>query len=413
MEVTAEKQENLDLINSRLNLAVFLTPFMHFYLPFVGEVVILAFQISIISILHNMKGEGYQQKFKPLYFFFIAYIISISVSNILLTKTFGWSPEAIISFFRYLIMLSNCFFILSLVSYFNRRSKLPFELLPYSISIAALFIFVDINLNLTGINYNEGLRIIVSSNIRHLGHIVIISSLLVSMKILLGKKLNNPLFFFTSLVSISLLFWLGGRGAILSYSISLLLALFLIFKHHHPDIKCVTRLISLIIISLMVSSPLNIYSWNGLNRLSETQQYKTQDINTLSNNRIKVWHDTFELIKEKPLFGYGAEGFILYSETIFRHPHNFIFQWLLHFGLVGTLLFLLFIVFIFISGYNLATKEKKLENIFPIVALSGLLSNALVSGTLYYSPPVFIFCLLSSLIISKAIPIEHHTKKEL
>ena len=401
MEDKMEEQSILYQIDNRLKLAVFLTPFMHFYLPFVGEFIVLCFQLSIIWLVNNLKNRDTNLSFKPAHILIYLYIASITISSLLMIHRIGWSAETVVSLFRYLVMVTHVIFIISLTKYFSLNDKLPFDYLPHAILVAVLLLFIDINLNLTSIDYSEGLRIITSSNIRHLGHIVIVSTLYLSIKLLMGERLNNILFILSTITSISLLIWLGGRGAIYSYLIGASLAIVVIYKSNELKIKNILILTSLVITSVIISLPLNIYSWNGLNRLLDTKQYYGQDINTLSTDRIELWNISLDYIKEKPFFGYGAESFILNSETIFRHPHNFIVQWLFNFGLVGTLIFLTFMIYIIIIGFNNSKNKSYFINLFPLACLCGLLSNALVSGTLYYSPPFFILCIVTSIILSE------------
>lgn len=400
MKSKTEVSSILLQIDKRLKLAIFLTPFMHFYLPYIGEIVVLCFQISIIWLIYNIKKSSYYSSLKPLYIFMAIYIISITISNLILLHRLGWSIETLVSFFRYLVLVSHFIFILSLAKYFSLSDKLPFDYLPQAIMIAVSLLFIDINFNLTNINYNKGLRIITSSNIRHLGHIVIVSTLYLSIKVLMGERLNNLLFTFSTITSISLLIWLGGRGAILSYTIGLMLTLYIIYKHNKLKIKNLVNLSLLTLVSVILSTPFNIYSWNGLNRLLDSSQYYGQDINSLSTNRIELWSLSWDFIKEKPLLGYGAESFLLNSDTIFRHPHNFIMQWLFDFGTIGAVLFLIFITLILISGYINTISKLSDNNLISIAICVGIISNALVSGTLYYSPPLFILCIVSGFILS-------------
>ncbi|CAE6911583.1 O-Antigen ligase [Vibrio sp. B1FLJ16] len=291
-------------------------------------------------------------------------------------------------------------FALSLTKYFKLNENLAFDYLPYSIFIAVILLFIDIGFNLTGINYNEGLRIITSSNIRHLGHIVIVSTLYLSIKILVTDKSDNLLFMALSATSISLLIWLGGKGAILSYVLGLTVALITIYKKNRLKVKGSLKLVYLIVVSVIISLPLNIYSWNGLNRLTETENYYRENVNSLSSNRIILWNESWGYIKEKPILGYGSESFILNSESGYRHPHNVIVQWLLDFGFLGTLIFLVLITYVIVTGYK---KQDSLLNTYRLIAMScflALISNALISGTLYYSPPFFIVCITISFIIT-------------
>lgn len=396
-----EQQSILSQIDNRLKLAVFLTPFMHFYLPLVGEFIVLFFQLSIIWLVNNLKNNDTYLSLKPIHIVIYLYITSITISSLLMIHRLGWSAETVVSIFRYLVMVTHVVFIMSLAKYFSLSDKLPFDFLPHSILIASSLLFIDINFNLTNIDYNEGLRIITSSNIRHLGHIVIISTLYLSIKILMGERINNILFTLSTITSISLIIWLGGRGAILSYLIGISLVIIFIYKHNELKIKNSVTLICLIITSLILSLPFNVYSWNGLNRLLDAKEYYVKDLNALSTNRIELWETSWNFIKEKPFFGYGAESFILNSDTVYRHPHNFIVQWLFDYGIIGLILFLSFIIYINKTSYINIKNDLSTNNLFSIAILVSIISNAFISGTLYYSPPFFILCVVASYSYSK------------
>ncbi|AXT71579.1 O-antigen ligase [Vibrio sp. dhg] len=401
MEAKMEQQSILSQIDNRLKLAVFLTPFMHFYLPLVGEFIVLFFQLSIIWLVNNLKNNDTYLSLKPIHIVIYLYITSITISSLLMIHRLGWSAETVVSIFRYLVMVTHVVFIMSLAKYFSLSDKLPFDFLPHSILIASSLLFIDINFNLTNIDYNEGLRIITSSNIRHLGHIVIISTLYLSIKILMGERINNILFTLSTITSISLIIWLGGRGAILSYLIGISLVIIFIYKHNELKIKNSVTLICLIITSLILSLPFNVYSWNGLNRLLDAKEYYVKDLNALSTNRIELWETSWNFIKEKPFFGYGAESFILNSDTVYRHPHNFIVQWLFDYGIIGLILFLSFIIYINKTSYINIKNDLSTNNLFSIAILVSIISNAFISGTLYYSPPFFILCVVASYSYSK------------
>lgn len=75
-------------------------------------------------------------------------------------------------------------------------------------------------------------------------------------------------------------------------------------------------------------------------RLSET--------NVTTERRIRIWNEAMPFIKENPLFG---RGFLSYYKYAGEHPdmyqtthaHNFAIEFLLSFGIIGTLLLVLFL----------------------------------------------------------------------
>ena len=90
-------------------------------------------------------------------------------------------------------------------------------------------------------------------------------------------------------------------------------------------------------------------------------------LNIVDAHRQIIWGFAFDKFKDKPFFGYGPDSsnFIEGSQEdigikftgdmnfIPSHPHNFFFELLLETGLVGTTLFILFLIFINFKILNL------------------------------------------------------------
>ena len=92
------------------------------------------------------------------------------------------------------------------------------------------------------------------------------------------------------------------------------------------------------------------------------------------------------------LFGLGPQGYLLMPNHIFGvHPHNIIVQFVVEWGVSGTVLFL----FLLIKGFWVGLKRNVLEtgksiNKYKLVAgavITTLSIHALFDGTYYHPQP--------------------------
>ena len=82
------------------------------------------------------------------------------------------------------------------------------------------------------------------------------------------------------------------------------------------------------------------------------------------NARYEVWEEAIKMIEQKPLFGWGVGWFEQYS--IQPYPHNFVLEFLVDYGWLGTFVFIIIFMNAFVNMIKIKNYEKK---IFTIIIL--------------------------------------------
>src|SRR5690606_36017813 len=121
------------------------------------------------------------------------------------------------------------------------------------------------------------------------------------------------------------------------------------------------------------------------------------------SGRLAVWGDSVREIAAYPLFGQGPEAYDLSGccEQWVAHPHNFILQLLMEFGLAGCLLALLVLVqAVALLGGALRSRSlvaASPANLVLALALVAYLALGLIDGMLYFAVPLLHFALFCGL----------------
>ena len=110
--------------------------------------------------------------------------------------------------------------------------------------------------------------------------------------------------------------------------------------------------------------------------VSEMKSYQTSDQFTSMGVRMVVWQNSLKLIREKPIIGYGTAAFVEaykgaiagqsgWQGQVIKDPHNQFLRILVEHGIVGFLIFLLFIGSFFL---------QPTQDVFRCLGLSVLLT---------------------------------------
>ncbi|KPH75940.1 O-antigen ligase family protein [Oceanobacillus caeni] len=156
----------------------------------------------------------------------------------------------------------------------------------------------------------------------------------------------------TLLYSIFCLIIFGGvaglsRAILLSTLISLIVYLFF-SKKISKYIK--TIILGIIIFTIIIYFFPTVYS-NFSERLDD-------GLNVEEEPRVEIWKDYLESIKDYVFFGEIEGNFTIYSSTA-QGPHSVLFNWIVHFGLLGLIGFIYLIK-------GLLSSIKAIKSKFPI-----------------------------------------------
>ncbi|MCD6184683.1 MAG: O-antigen ligase family protein [Deltaproteobacteria bacterium] len=234
-----------------------------------------------------------------------------------------------------------------------------------------------------------------NSNIRHTGMQIMagLSVLLAAAIPFASAKKKSLLLVLTTSLLWAFLFWTGGRGAILSTFICSIFILIISFKYY-PDFISTFKIISVSMITgFFLGEFFSCFEWNGLLH-SISRSINATTIDKLSAGRIEIWKTALVTIKSHLLLGVGPQGYIFMPNNIYpNHPHNLFLQFLLEWGIVGTILFIYIFIWIIIKGliqFRIAKGHTiYFEKLISIAIIITLTLNGLTGGTYYLPQPSY------------------------
>ncbi len=232
-------------------------------------------------------------------------------------------------------------------------------------------------------------------NIRHAGYQVTAAIMFYCAFLSLGEgrwpanPKQNFLNIFILTWLIAYLCFLGGRMSMISVLLGFSL---LILTLHHKKMP-LKSIIGVMIISIgggiLLCELLSYYPWNGLFG-SIQRTVETDSINELSSNRLAVWKATFNPILENLWFGLGPQGYYFMPGRVFGvQPHNVILQFLVEWGVIGSVSFIWLLLRLFIRGlrFNLQPKAVNPYTLSAGACICTLTLNALTDGLYYHTQP--------------------------
>ena len=143
-------------------------------------------------------------------------------------------------------------------------------------------------------------------------------------------------------------------------------------------------------------------------------------------DRINLWKYGYFIFLENPYFGKGPGGFAIAAHNDFfanksygdlvinknlnhNHPHNFIIQFLVEWGIIGTLLISVLLIKLSISSLKYFIKFKESHLLISGLSIVGLTIHGLVDGALFHATFTFYFVLFISILCSE-ISKKHNLK---
>lgn len=408
------KREKKDYTKHFIFIAILLAAFVNFKNPAIGSLIVLSIEICIIITINNnilTKSRSniiiYNKKEIST---IILYMTTVTSSTILSID--GASEEKLLfSLVRYIEIFFHIFTILklSIYFYFYKNTGNIFKLIPISIVIASVICLMDFHLNPNSVMGNTNYKLIVSYNIRQIGYVVMLGCLFCIINLTLAGKNHKVIIFYSILflINCSFLFWLGGRGAILALISSIILSVLVIHKDYMLKIKSLLSTLILMIISYLISIPFSVFTWNGSNRFFVLSQNLDAPLINVSIGRFMLWQESLSLIAKKPFFGYGPEAHAFETKIGYLQPHNALLQSLLEFGIVGTIPFLIMIIYIVKNATVNAIAEPTVNNLFCFGLISAILIHSLYSGPLYHATSMILVCIASAYILSVTLKREN------
>ena len=202
--------------------------------------------------------------------------------------------------------------------------------------------------------------------------------------------------------NLAFIFWSGSRGGIFALTGMIVLAPFFLpeFRKAWWLLKSFL-LISLpaALISLVWIPPSN--SW-GIARMLKfasagvSASLEGKESVGLTNGRTTLWREAVDLIQNSPWIGYGEAQFRFLAPSAnlyYAHPHNFILQFLVNWGVIGLVLAMIPILFGLRNGRRAGVKLD-MAGMPAFLGAVTLLVFGLIDSTLYQIYPLFAFIVL-------------------
>ena len=409
------KLNNYDnLIYILISAVIFITAgdFIDDYKKLIVLKVIIIFLISFkINLFKELKNEI--KKKESISIILILFIISVTIS-------FVTSPTKIHQFvfqwlrIRYLDTITDIFLFIFLYLYFKDRNinytkLIKSVILPGLVfSIFAIYTFIS----------NEGLsntnkEILFFDGTRMIGMLItlLVTFYLGSLHSILQKQNIQNIFILTIFMTLAML--LQGRGTLFAVLATYLFMSTLLLVNKKKFINEFLVFILSICISILLAQII-------FNILSSSDDFVFRDKKTLlyTFDRIQLWKYGYIIFSENPYFGKGPGAFAVSAYNDFyaqksygdmligdpfthNHPHNFIIQFMVEWGIVGTSLIFMLLIILIIRSLKYFFKFKNYHLLIPGLSLVGLISHGLIDGALFHATFTFYFVLFISILCSE------------
>jgi len=287
-----------------------------------------------------------------------------------------WTPEQKTSLAWFVYKARFLFFYLAMSSYPFNKSELRAirHALVASGMIAGLAILTTYDKVITGGFLRSTLFLgEYSADPNHLSAALLLPFSFVITDILTSKGAVRIWDYFALILIFAGIFLTGSRGSAIAVIVMLIFFLIKI-----QPIKKLSRTLITSIMGLAILASVLIFLSPGLAQRFVTFNVKTDQF---SSGRTKVWVDSLELWKEKPILGWGTNSFP-YLEiekiNIYQAAHNIFIHHLVELGIIG-LVILLFAVYT-----NLSFKARTPFSAASKAGLIGVLVASLFLHTIFY-----------------------------
>lgn len=329
-----------------------------------------------------------KKKLTSIAFIFFILILSNLFSDYLYNK---------ISWFR-LYNIYSCFFLGFITYYFLIKKIIVFSNIIKIVSLLCLthvFILIIYWFLLDNPrSHNWLMSLPFFNHIRNLTDFLSIGFFCTIFIFQKSIKLKKYVWYFVSIVILSVIVWSGSRTAYFSILLSYLLWLSWVENKIKNLFSFILSIFLAIIFSLLFK-----VEQSGLGFLRSISRSYTNSLNGISSGRLDIYLKCIDLFFNKPLFGLGGEAVFLsniHAGTLhITQAHNSIIQVLIEFGVIGFFA-LCYLFYNFFS--ELKSSIIKNEQKICVVVILNIFLASLTNGGFYYVPTIsllsiFIACL--------------------
>lgn len=360
----------------------------------------IIFSIACACLLRGRGLGDLLKENRGIVILMLLWIVSISVS--LIASPYNLAHLSI-GRARYYETLSHIVFFVSLLT-FLRGYSIPLRPIFAVILLSNAFVVVQAilvwhfspepNIHTSSAWFS---RFPFVGHARHAGYNMMVAVVSGVFLLLESKRAREHVLLAVGLLLVTAcLFWLGGRGSMISTLLAFALLIFV-----RPELKAAGLakwIYILVIISVagLVAHYAAQFSWNGISNSVE-RSVAAETVNKLSSGRLAIWRYSIESLKDNYLFGLGSQGYLFipgkWRSTAM--PHNVIVQFLVEWGVLGTALFSSMYLYALHRGISKLRSLNSIE--IPLVCAAiivvALSIHGLTDGTFYHGKASFYLAL--------------------
>lgn len=242
-------------------------------------------------------------------------------------------------------------------------------------------------------------------------YLMLVALLMVYLFVRTDRRGLRYLYGIVTAFLILIVFFSATRGALLALSATLIMApvIYLLFGNKQDPNRRRNNKLALGIFGLAIVIPVVFWLMRGTSLVKKSEILDRLASISLtegtSRSRFMVWDMAWQGVKERPVFGWGQEGFLyvfskyynpkMYDqEPWFDRSHNLILDWLVSSGFAGLASYLFLVVSTFIVLFRLRSRGVLASNYF-VVLVTGLLA--------YLLQNLFVFDNLNTYLVFFAI----------
>ena len=309
------------------------------------------------------------------------------------------SPASLLRLFETFIHMIMFFVVRDYLIKYKPDIQIIFTAIYLPVFVIGIVFLVSLyGTNLPYSDYSWFLKPVFNLHIRHTGYLAAAAvSLTLILLYIPGRKVVKYLLYISSIGILSHLYWMGGRGTVLSIWIAMSLVMVVLYYSKKNVVRYGLNLLLINLIALMVSELLVVFQWNGLFNNIDRSVASTS-VNTLSSGRMAIWQLITEAMHGQYLLGLGVNAFeYLPWPGRAVHAHNMFFQFWLEWGVLGAVSFTLLIALGFLKGMKLHFHEfisaRKMEDLhIEKLAAAGLITvltlHGMTDGTYFHQQPL-------------------------
>lgn len=219
-----------------------------------------------------------------------------------------------------------------------------------------------------------------------------------------GEEPSNRAFFaFAASLMVASVFLSGSRSGIVSilFELGLFSAVTLLMSPHRRFASARSTLIFSLVIALVI--------WiSGEAIVNMTSLWHGPTMDPSFSNRAQILHDSLQLIRERPLFGWGLGTFPTvypqvqswYSDLFVNAAHNDYLQLLVETGIAGFSVVMLFLVLVLRAGVRRTLQAPQSVAFAASIGCIGMMLHSFTDFNMHIPANAALFFALCGLILA-------------